>query len=155
MDTKTLYDLASEANIGFQHNDGFQDARQVWIDGYMKSPEWLMDIWIDALAGLKVEDATSLLDYIGKTHYEVETAYNTKTTSTSLKMSMSTGVIVHSAFLGQRVYIALLEFVEKYVESECETWWADCQGYHSDMMEGAREDHLYQQYKDRKLDERV
>jgi hypothetical protein len=153
MDIKALYDLANEADIGFQHEDGYQDAKQVWVDGYMKSPEWLMDIWIDALADIKTEDATTILSYFGKLHNEVELAYSTKTSSTALKMSLSAGVTVHAAFLGERLYIPVLEFVEKYVEQNAEEWWSECVGYHSDMVDGQYADYLYQQHKDRQLDE--
>jgi hypothetical protein len=149
VDTKSLFDLANEANLKFDDRDEYHDAIAVWVDGYMASPEWLMELWIDALAELKTEDTHDVLGYFGKLHKEVEVAHSERSKHTSLKMSQAAGVTVHSAFVGQRLYIPLLEFVQKYVESEVEQWWCDVCGYYSDMIESQQDDHQYQNWKER------
>ena len=155
MDTKALHDLANDADIGFQHDDGWNDAIAVWVDGYMAKPEYLVDIWIDALAGMKDDDTTSLLEYFGKLHNEV--AVNTRHArhNLGLQLTTSAAVTMQSSFLGSAAYKALLDFVQEFVEKYADEWWNDVCSYHSEMEEGQREDHLYQQHKDRMLDERA
>jgi hypothetical protein len=152
VDTKTLFDLANEAGIKLTDEDGYHDARQVWIDGYMASPEWLMDIWIDALAEMK--DPEALLKYFGSTHKENEISDAHKRENISLKMTLAASLTVQLSFLGAQTYKTVLTFVEQYVDSECENWWTDCMNYYSDMQQGMAEDNAYENYRDRKLEER-
>ena len=44
--------------------------------------------------------------------------------------------------------------VEKLVEDMSDTWMGDCIGLKADYEEGAREDYEYENYRDRKLEER-
>jgi hypothetical protein len=158
MDIKNLYDLANEADLKFDDDDGFQDATQVWIDGYMAAPEYLCDIWLDALAELhdkeNAKKLTIIMEELGKSHDAINRANLYGKHSTALLLSSGSSMTLATAHLGQSVYIAVKVFVEAYVGKYAEEWWDDCVSYHSDMQEGQREDYLYQQHKDRMLEER-
>ena len=158
MDTKALYDLANEADIGFQHDDGYHDATQVWIDGYFDKPEYLVDLWIDALADLcdeknKDKLATAMKDF-GYVHSKVDMLVENARLSTGCALSFSTSLNSAQAHLGSDIYLAVRKFVGEFVAENAEEWWSDCVSYHSDMNDGAKEDWLYEAYRDRMLEER-
>jgi len=150
VDTKTLYDLASDANIGF-NPDGLQDAQKVWIDAYMKSPQLLDDLWIDALCESRQTLVSSLLKSISSTHESIERSQDTAFASVGMTLAHASSTAQCCNFIGGDIYKSILEYVEKYVTSECEIWWADCQGYHTDMMEARGDDNAYEQYRDRQM----
>lgn len=151
VDTKTLYDLARDADIGFQHDDGYQDAKKVWIDGYMKSPELLDDLWVDALCESRQTIVSSLLKSISNTHESIERSQDSAFSSVGMTLAYASSTSQCCNFIGGDIYKSILEYVEKYVTSECEIWWADCQGYHTDMMEARGDDNAYAQYRDRQM----
>jgi len=152
MDTKSLYDLANEANIGFQDDESYQDARELWIDAYMKSPELLADLWIDALCEAKEDYVTEILKNVGSTHKSIHLAQTESRHSIGMAIAAGSSVTQGCSFIGGAVYKSILAFVTEYVGSECENWWGDCQGYHSDMMESQAEDSAYENWKDRRLE---
>jgi hypothetical protein len=150
-DTKTLYDWANEAKLDFKDEDGYHDACQVWIDAWMQSPEDLQDYWLDWI----IEDmgkAKLTLDYMGKAHDDSE--YISSRRDSALTPVYACSLTQNLAFFGKGLYQIILTQMSAYVEERAEEWWADCVGYAGDMEAGAREDWEYENYRDRKLEER-
>ncbi len=155
MDTYSLYYWANEAGLNFKDDDGYSDAISVWVDRAMQSPEHLDECWIDFVVD-KPKQITEFLTEIGKADHDLQFMAHSRSTrgSDSLQFAYANSAIGNASRAAEHLRRAIREGLQKYVETYADEWWRDCVGYHSDMMEGRYEDHKYQEYKDRQLEER-
>lgn len=155
MDTGTLYNWANEAGLNFQDDDGYSDAISVWVDEAMQSPEHLEECWIDFVVD-KPAQITQFLAEIGKADHDLQFMAHSKASrgSDNLQFAYANAAIGNASRASEHLRRAIREGLEKYVTDNADTWWKDCCGYHSDMMEGRYEDHKYQEYKERQLEAR-
>ena len=152
MDTKQLHDLIADSRLSFQDDDGYYDAKEIWLDAYMKSPVLLDDLWIDALVEARQKSVTELLINVAATHAKVEASKDKSFDhSVGVRLSAAAGMTLNCGFLGADVYKIIFAYVEKYVDSEAEQWWSDCQGYDADMNQSQSDDTAYSLYRERKM----
>ena len=160
MDTKSLHDWASDAQLDFKDEDGFHDAKDVWIRNIMGDEECLMDLWLDALAEFHAEDpkgssykplasqkarfATNMGN-ARVSSVRLESARNTPSTTACEATSFTYRV----SQIGEQVFLLIQDYVVKLVEKNADDWWGDVVGYHGDMEQGRYEDHAYQEAKER------
>ena len=156
MDTKTLHDLLIEDgfNLKSYESNEWEDAANVWIDHTLKTPSWMMDFWLDALAELhdtkKVEQLARLLRCVGKVHEDVEYLKREgKHGHTGLVMAYSNSLSQNGSVLGNEVYKAIAEGAEAYVKSQAQDWFTDVLSYAADMEEGQYDDHQEQRARER------
>lgn len=153
MDTKSLYDWASEADLDFK-NDDHHDAAAVWVDAIMESPEDLMDFWADWMYE-KPERITDMLKHLGKAHDDANKIQTRSIRDNNMLIStFSSSLTLNLAWAGKAVLDSVREGLTKYVEDNADDWWSDVCGYAGDMLEGQYEDYKYEQWKDRQLEER-
>jgi hypothetical protein len=167
MDTYTLYQWASDAGLNFDNPDNYNDAIDVWLVAMLEDGTWLNDILLDWLAeGLATtqgEDGKYIQSEkwvaIGKDMARIKRDRESlesfsRSTGTKYLGNAANGLGWSLGALGETIYSLIIPQAEKYIEDHAEEWWADCMGYDYDMQEGAREDWLYEQRKDRLLEER-
>ena len=166
MDTKELFDWASDAGLNFEDSDP-SDAVSVWAEQILNDPEWLTDLWLDALAdqfytlagdntdeGKEMKEGRErVLKHIGKFARDLDFLPACRT-SERLMSCYATSVAYSAIQVGEAVGLAVKAYVEKYVEENAQEWWGDVCAYHHDMMAGQYEDYQYEQWKDRQLEDR-
>ncbi len=148
MDISKLHQLAADAEIGFQHQDGFMDAEQCWIDGWMASPEHLKDIWIDALLEMLPTQENLFLGQIGRQHIQHQKLVKEIGTTLGIDMALATSCATNNSHTGGDILDCVLRYVTQQVKENSEQWWSDCCGYEFDMKEGGREDYEYEKRRD-------
>ena len=165
MDTKTLYDWASEANLDFSGEH--YDAITVWVEQILQDPEWLDDILLDAItdsfyvgpgegqeaAKLKLERKERLLSHVGRGCRDLD-VLGGRNINDRVHAAYATGFTYNTIQIGEAIILAMKAWVGEYVENRADEWWGDVCSYHADMLEGQYEDYLYEQQKDRQLEER-
>ena len=156
MDTKILHDWAVEAGLNLRDEDGYQDAIQVWIDAAMASPEDLYEYYADWMVDKERE--MLMLKWLGKAYTDQQRLSERSTASISdYQRTIASGLTQHLAFCAGDLMTMILTGLTKHVEMNADEWWADVQGYAGDMESAMSEDyadHMYEQRKDRMLEER-
>jgi len=160
MDTKTLYDWANEAGLNMKSEDS-SDAIQVWIDRLMADQGWLADIWLDFLVemmenkdGHGESEYSRFVTSLGSAHRYTESVLSSGRQGAEYVGTSVVGLSMHFAHMGEHIYRAMLKGATKLVEDNADEWWGDVAAYHYEMEAGQYEDYMYEQYRDRQLDER-
>lgn len=153
MDTKNLHDWADEADLNLRDSEGYYDAQAVWIDAIMQHPESLADFWADWCFDSPA-DIVDMLGKMGRADSDLQFMISGRNTD-NLTASYAQSAVQNNCFAGECLRRMVRRGLTKYVEKMAEEWWEDVLGYAADMQEGAREDYLYEQYRDRQLEDRT
>lgn len=163
MDTKSLYDWASEAGLKF---DGeYDDAVTVWQKALYNDESFLEDNLLDAIAEVlfppmpsedredtMIAQRTRFFARLGSGINDV--THLTGRFNDRMNACYATSLAFNATQTGEELILTLKAWIDAYVEKYADEWWNECIGYHNDMEEGQREDYEYERWKDRQLEER-
>jgi hypothetical protein len=158
MDTKFLYDALRDHGVKIKECDP-EGAGEYWFEAIIKAPDYLADIYLDLLEEemSSREDHGDLQNVLKFTASASEDTDNLlyKSRSEILTPSYATSYGWHVSMVGRCVVEIIRRQLRKYIELRQEEWFGDVAAYDYDMREGERGDWLYEQRRDRELDERL
>jgi hypothetical protein len=153
MDTKSLYDAAVEAGTLYRDDDQAtaSDSILPWTllmlgnEEYLA--EWFGDFTHELVAGPKFAD---ICRDMSRGAHDIEMIPTISKPSTiALYASCLTGVIEN---IGRLTFENMRAECEKHVEANADEWTQAVIAYAGEREEGQKEDFLYEQAKDRRLD---
>jgi hypothetical protein len=153
MDTKSLYDAAVEAGTLYRDDDQAtaSDSILPWTilmlgnEEYLA--EWYGDFTHELVAGPKFADICSKMERAAR-DIEVIPTISRPSTIATYAVCMS-GLF---EMIGLSTFENIRSEAEKHVEAMADEWTQAVIAYAGEMEEGQREDYLYEQTKDRRLD---
>ena len=156
MDTKILYDLAIEADINLKHDDGYHDCVAPWTDYLLANPEYLVDVWLDWLAELTMEEMKRLCEGMVGGLKDIENMQGSlgRLGNGTVMQIYGSSAGMNFSRVGALLSFHLKKCAEKYVEENADAWYSDVISYSGDMEAGMKEDYLYEQEKDRRMEEK-
>jgi hypothetical protein len=157
MDTKFLYDALIEQKVEIKSCDP-EGAGEYWFEAIMETPDYLADVYLDMLGEeMSSEefggDFAKVLKFTGEASSDMDSMLY-KSRSEIMMPSYATSYGFNVSMVGRFVVEIVRKQLRKYIEVHQEEWFGDVAAYDYDMREGERGDWLYEQAKDRRLDER-
>jgi hypothetical protein len=150
MDTKELLAVLEDNNIDLDPDDR-ADAESAWIEAMIASWDDFQDTWLDYAEAIPDDKLKQMHDWLKSADHDLEyiTSYGR---DRGLIQVYAAAANNQMARLGNAFIENHRAQVTRLVEDNSDMWMADCIGYKSECMEGMREDYLYEQAKDRRLD---
>jgi hypothetical protein len=150
MDTKELLAVLEDNNIDLDQDDR-SDAESAWIEAMIASWDDFQDTWLDYAEAIPDEELKKMHGFLKSADHDMEYVSSYKHSRDLIRVYMA-AANNNLARFASFILENHREQVTRLVEDNSDMWMADCIGYKSDCMEGQREDYLYEQAKDRKLD---
>ncbi len=139
IDTKSLHDWAEEAGISTRDDDGYRDAKDVWITKLMVTPETLNECWAD-FCFEQPERVLEMLKAVGGADEDLMAMANGESLRgvDPLQFAYANSAIGRAARAGEALRRMIREGLTYHVQGNAETWWDDVMAYERDMSEDYR-----------------
>ena len=141
MDTYSLYSAGIDAGIDFCNSDHERDCLDIWVIACIANTEFMTEYLGDFLTELTTPAiiaeiacrASSALEDVNFLHRDARR-------SVGITTAYAQSLDAHCSVLGMWMLKAIEKETRKVVDNNLSLWFADCVGYHHDMLSGLRED---------------